>query len=82
LTGTPTELRLPGATAAGDQIRLITAAGAVDYAVAARRTYARQRLPRDLFARGGPARLALITCGGRFADGHYDHNLVVYARPA
>ena len=41
----------------------------------------KQALPSDLFARGGPPRLALITCGGPFdpATGHYLDNVVVVA---
>ena len=41
-------------------------------------------LPADLFAPGGPPRLALVTCGGRFdrATRHYTDNVVVYAVPA
>ena len=51
------------------------------YRVAARRGYAKSRLPGDLFAAGGAPRLALVTCGGRFSDGAYDSNVVVYAEP-
>jgi hypothetical protein len=41
----------------------------------------KQALPSDLFTRGGPPRLALITCGGPFdpATGHYLDNVVVVA---
>lgn len=52
------------------------------YRVTARRTYVKARLPRDLFASGGPHRLVLVTCGGRFTAGHYDRNVVVYATVA
>jgi hypothetical protein len=51
------------------------------YRAAARRSYPKQRLPDALFARTGPAQLALITCGGAFHNGAYDHNVVVYASP-
>ena len=54
----------------------------VTYEVTARRSYAKSRLPKDLFRRDTPARLALVTCGGAFRDGAYDHNVVVYAEPA
>ena len=52
-----------------------------DYRVVARRSYAKQRLPDDLFRRGTAPRLVLITCGGDFRDGTYSHNVVVYAQP-
>ncbi|WP_344191364.1 class F sortase [Pedococcus aerophilus] len=37
----------------------------------------------ELFDRGGPPRLHLVTCGGRFdrATGHYEDNVVVVATP-
>ncbi|HEX8628405.1 MAG TPA: sortase, partial [Catenuloplanes sp.] len=63
-------------------VTLDTTAGARRYRVVARRTADKQRLPADLFARGGPPRLALITCGGDFRDGHYERNVIVYAVPA
>ncbi|GAA3276876.1 class F sortase [Dactylosporangium vinaceum] len=53
----------------------------VTYRVAARRSYGKQRLPRDLFTTAGPARLVLITCGGTFRNGSYASNVVVYAEP-
>jgi sortase family protein len=53
----------------------------VAYEVTARRSYAKSRLPKDLFRRDTPARLALVTCGGAFRNGAYDHNVVVYATP-
>jgi hypothetical protein len=49
------------------------------YRVTARRSYAKTRLPADLFAAGGAPRLVLVTCGGRFRAGAYDSNVVVYA---
>jgi len=49
------------------------------YRVAARRVYRKQRLPAEVFDRGVPHRLVLITCGGPFHDGHYDDNVIVYA---
>ena len=56
----------------------------VRYRVAARRRYRKADLPAAVFARDGPARLVLITCGGRFDRGQrsYQDNVVVYALPA
>ncbi len=53
------------------------------YVVAEVRRYDRQRLPDRLFARSGPVRVHLITCGGSYeADrGGYQQNLVVTAVP-
>jgi hypothetical protein len=60
----------------------VTGGGQVfHYRVTARRSYVKTRLPADLFAAGGPPRLVLVTCGGGFHDGSYDHNVVVYAAP-
>ncbi|WP_249999045.1 class F sortase [Actinoplanes sp. M2I2] len=53
----------------------------VAYRAVARRSYAKQRLPADLFAPGTAPRLALVTCGGTFHNGVYSHNVVVYAEP-
>lgn len=51
------------------------------FAVTGLQQFDKQALPADLFARGGPPRLALITCGGPFdpATGHYLDNVVVVA---
>jgi len=51
------------------------------FAVTGLQQFDKQALPSDLFARGGPPRLALITCGGEFdaATGHYVDNVVVVA---
>jgi sortase (surface protein transpeptidase) len=40
-------------------------------------------LPAELFARSGPPRLVLITCGGEFDEdtGSYEENVVVTATP-
>lgn len=56
----------------------------VRYRVVARRQYPKAGLPAEVFAQDGPARLVLVTCGGRFdrARGHYTDNVVVYALPA
>ena len=53
----------------------------VAYRVTARRSYAKSRLPEQLFRRDGAPQLVLVTCGGAFRDGAYDHNVVVYAVP-
>jgi hypothetical protein len=41
-------------------------------------------LPRDLFVDSGPARLAVVSCGGPFdaATGHYLDNVIAWAVPA
>ena len=51
------------------------------FAVTGLQQFDKQALPSDLFSKGGPARLALITCGGPFdpATGHYVDNVVVVA---
>lgn len=53
------------------------------YRVTAVRSYAKADLPIGVFAAGGPPRLVLVTCGGRFdaATGHYPDNIVVTATP-
>jgi predicted outer membrane protein len=66
------------------RVRLTTADGGhLGYRVTGRRTYRHDRLPKALFARAGPARLALITCAGRYdhRKRHYTRALVVYATP-
>ncbi|GAA4689787.1 class F sortase [Pseudonocardia yuanmonensis] len=57
---------------------------AVRYRVVARREFAKAVLPADTFARTGPPRLVLVTCGGRFDPDtrSYEDNIVVYAEPA
>lgn len=65
--GAPIEVR------AGD--RTIT------YKVTARRSYAKSRLPKELFRRDNSPDLALVTCGGAFRNGTYDKNVIVYATP-
>jgi LPXTG-site transpeptidase (sortase) family protein len=44
----------------------------------------KDQLPADLFARSGPTRLALITCGGAFNRDlrSYEDNVVAIAEPA
>lgn len=68
-----------GATAA-----LAVDGGQVRYIVRARHSYAKDRLPADLFTRTGTPRLVLITCGGSFDrdSRHYQDNVVVYATPS
>jgi hypothetical protein len=42
----------------------------------------KQALPQGIFTNSGPRRLVIVTCGGLLeADGHYDDNVVLYARP-
>ena len=43
-----------------------------------------QALPEELFARTGPERLWIITCGGEYLpdEGGYQQNLVVTAVPS
>ncbi|MGD9530149.1 MAG: class F sortase [Pseudonocardia sp.] len=55
----------------------------VAYRVVARRHHPKAELPLEIFAVGGPPRLVLITCGGRFdpVTRHYGDNVVVYAEP-
>jgi hypothetical protein len=65
----------------GALVRLETRNGRYGYRVVARRTYPKSALPLDVFDQAATARLVLITCTGSFHDGHYDDNLVVYARP-
>lgn len=35
----------------------------------------------DLFTRDGEHVLVLVTCGGRVIDGHFEHNVIVTAKP-
>jgi hypothetical protein len=71
--------------AVGERVLLRGADGRlIAYRVTGRRQAGKAALPADLFAPGGPPRLALVTCGGRFdrATRHYTDNVVVYAVPA
>jgi len=47
------------------------------------RRYAKQALPDSLFARTGPGRLQIVTCGGAYLPdkGGYQENIVVTAAP-
>lgn len=71
---------------ANDPITLTTGTGQLRrYTVTARRVYVKAGgLPADIFARDGPARLVLISCGGPFdrTAGSYLDNIVVFAVPA
>lgn len=69
---------------AGDDVRVTRSDGtATSYTVVDVRRYDRQALPEELFARTGPERLRIITCGGEYRpdEGGYQQNLVVTAVP-
>ncbi|HEY8588673.1 MAG TPA: class F sortase, partial [Naasia sp.] len=72
--------------AAGTEITLISADGAEHrYTVQETRKVRKEELPVDeVFDRGGPERLALITCGGTFdrETRTYSDNVIVIASPA
>jgi hypothetical protein len=68
----------------GAPVRVATAGGrSFLYRVASVRNYGKRALPTSIFAAGGPPRLVLVTCGGRFdpARGHYPDNVVLVAVP-
>lgn len=70
--------------AVGDAVMVRGADGRrLDYRITARRSYPKQALPVEVFGVGGPARLVMITCGGRFdrATRSYADNVVVWADP-
>lgn len=69
---------------AGDAVEVATTDGTViSYVVQDLRRYDRQALPATLFARTGPERLRVVTCGGAYdaEAGGYQQNLVVTAVP-
>lgn len=69
----------------GELIGVQLGEGPTQYFVSvARRFVDKDELPLDLFAREGPPRLTLVTCGGGFDEQSrsYTHNVVVYAVPA
>jgi hypothetical protein len=70
---------------AGDRVTVTGPGGEKRaYTVDSRRVYAKSSAPLDrLFARDGPPRLTLVTCGGSFdrGTGHYRDNVVVTATP-
>ncbi|SEP29883.1 class F sortase [Trujillonella endophytica] len=71
--------------APGDEVLVTDATGAVTrWRVVARELITKQELPlAELFARAGPARLVLVTCGGPFLPEYrsYRDNVVVVAEP-
>lgn len=71
-------------TVQGDRVTVRLSGGRrLVYAVSRIDRYDRQGLPADVFARTGPERLRLVTCGGEYDPdaGGYQQNLVVTARP-
>ena len=69
----------------GDPVRVTRTDGTRRrYTVVDVRRYDRQALPEKLFARTGPERLRIITCGGDYLpdEGGYQQNLVVTAVPS
>jgi hypothetical protein len=74
-----------GDVAVGTGVEVTLADGTtVGYRVSAVERVVKAALPVDrLFARDGPARLVLVTCGGEFdrAAGGYSDNVVVTAEP-
>jgi hypothetical protein len=67
----------------GDRLVVTGADGrARTFSVVAREIFTKSAIPLDrFFAREGPLRLTLITCGGPFASGHYRDNVVITAVP-
>jgi hypothetical protein len=67
----------------GDLVEVTRGDGStVDYRVVEVERYDQQALPDSLFARTGPERLRIVTCGGAFdPDAGYEKNLVVTAEP-
>ena len=69
----------------GAEVRVRTAGG-VDraYRVTALERYPKDALPAALWAKDGPSRLALVTCGGAFdrTQRRYDSNVVAWAEAA
>lgn len=69
---------------ADDAVEVTSTDGTVHrYRVVARQSYPKAALPAELFDRGVPPGLVLVTCGGEFdrSRGHYEDNIVVYAEP-
>jgi hypothetical protein len=74
---------LPHATR-GDLVTITTRSGAtVRYRVTSVERVLKANLPDSVFDRSGPARLALVTCGGPFdyQTGHYLDNIIVWGTP-
>jgi sortase (surface protein transpeptidase) len=73
-----------GELQAGDVITVLSARTARRYVVTATRQLEKSTFDlASLFARTGPPRLHLITCGGEFdaQERHYEQNVVVLAVP-
>ncbi len=70
---------------AGETVRLTAADGSSrEFVVQSLTSYEKAALPADeLFQRGGPSALVLVTCGGPFDSqtGHYRDNVVAVAVP-
>lgn len=69
----------------GDKLTVKFDDGAIrSFVVTGRAEVAKPALPSGLFSRQGPARLALITCGGGFdqTTHHYLDNVIVVAVPS
>ncbi|HEY1365724.1 MAG TPA: class F sortase [Gaiellaceae bacterium] len=69
---------------AGQRVHVTTADGAVHtYRVVSVRSYPKRALPLGVYAKDGPPRLVLVTCGGTFdpSTGHYPDDVVVTAVP-
>ncbi|QSB17441.1 class F sortase [Natronosporangium hydrolyticum] len=69
----------------GDRVVVVDEAGSEHaFTVIGREVHAKHELPAHSFARDGPPRLTLITCGGRFdrESREYHDNVVVTAVPA
>lgn len=65
----------------GDQVRIRTVKGVIDYEVTGVTIYRKGRLARDaerVFSQSGPGRLVLITCEDWNGSG-YDSNAIVFA---
>jgi len=70
----------------GAEVEVVYDDGTTDrFVVESNQRYDKDELPDDLvYARSGPSRLVLITCGGRFDSNarSYEDNVVVVATPA
>lgn len=68
----------------GDPIEVGTSDGGTStYRVVAVERFDQQALPAEIFARAGPERLRVVTCGGAYdPETGYEKNLVVTAVPA
>lgn len=76
--------RLPEVQA-GDSVQVIGTNGKkTNWTVTSTQQVLKSQLPTSVWTKGGPAKLALVTCGGTFnnAIGHYNDNILVWAKPA